>query len=81
MLRLPHGHSWPPPTGHQMKIGNLYLTTRAEWAAFILGAREFRSDLTTAYENDPLGDLANAYDCGREFAHWATFRRYDGGAL
>lgn len=60
-----------------MTIGNLYLPRRTEWAAFFAGIREFRSDVTTAYPNDPDGELALAYDCGREFAHWATFRRYE----
>lgn len=42
--------------------------------AFINGMREFRSDLTTHY-NDR--DLLNAYEWGREWAHRLTLRRYD----
>lgn len=64
-----------------MYVGNLYIPLRIEWAAFIRGAREFRSSVTTSYDHDgtDLGyDLQLAYDCGREFAHWATFRRFEG---
>jgi hypothetical protein len=42
--------------------------------AFINGVREFRSDLTTHY--DDLA-LLKAYDLGREWAHRLTLRRYD----
>ncbi|WP_181155129.1 hypothetical protein [Burkholderia multivorans] len=42
--------------------------------AFWLGIREFRSDCTTAYDDD---DLAQAYDRGREFAHRFTLRRFE----
>lgn len=50
---------------------------RAEWRAFWLGMREFRSDLTTHFGD---WELLEAYDCGRELARVLTFRRYDGGA-
>ena len=40
--------------------------------AFILGAWEFRSAVTT----DP-GDHLLAYDWGREIAHRLTFRAYE----
>lgn len=41
---------------------------------FILGAREFRSDLGMTYDDDTL---TNAYDWGRETMHRITRRRYD----
>lgn len=57
-----------------MEIGNLHLPTLAEWRAFIQGVREFRSSVTTSY---PDLDRSEAYDCGREFAHWVTGRRFE----
>lgn len=42
--------------------------------AFLLGAFEFRSSMTTAYTDDRL---ANAYDWGREWAHRITLRRFE----
>lgn len=57
-----------------MNVGRFYLPTLAEWRAFILGAREFRLSMTAAYDS---WEMQEAYDCGREFAHWATFRRYE----
>jgi hypothetical protein len=42
--------------------------------AFINGVREFRSDVTTHYEDY---DLLCSYDWGREWAHRVTFRRWD----
>jgi hypothetical protein len=42
--------------------------------AFLLGVREFRSSLTTSYDDY---DLLLAYDRGRELAHRLTFRRWD----
>jgi len=42
--------------------------------AFIEGVREFRSDMTTHYEDVAL---LEAYDLGREWAHRLTMRRYD----
>lgn len=42
--------------------------------AFLLGVMEFRSDLTTSF-NDY--DLYAAYDSGRDLAHRFTFRRWD----
>lgn len=59
---------------------NLYWPTRPEWRAFFTGMREFRSDFTTHYPVDPDGELALAYDCGRELAHVLTFRRFDPAA-
>jgi hypothetical protein len=41
--------------------------------AFILGIIEFRLSVTTHYDYP----LIEAYDRGRELAHWLTFRRYD----
>lgn len=41
--------------------------------AFIVGMREFRSDVTTSYDDD----LIEAYDRGRDFAHRLTFRHWD----
>jgi hypothetical protein len=61
-----------------MNIGSLYLLPFNDWHAFFTGMREFRSDVTTAYEDDEYGELAEIYDCGREFAHWITFRRFEG---
>lgn len=58
-------------------LGPLYIPRRDEWAAFIRGAREFRSDVTWSYMDDPNGEFELAYDCGRDFAHWATFRRFE----
>lgn len=46
----------------------------AKLVAFWTGAREFRSSLTTAYDDD---DLLLAYDRGREFMHRITLRRFD----
>jgi hypothetical protein len=43
--------------------------------AFVTGALEFRRSLTTHY--DDYG-LMEAYDCGREWAHRLTFRRFEG---
>jgi hypothetical protein len=51
----------------------LFPRTRAEWAAFKLGVREFRTDETT----NPGEELIEVYDLGRELAHVATLRRYD----
>lgn len=42
--------------------------------AFLLGVREFRTDLTTHFDYP----LIEAYDRGRELAHRITRRRYDG---
>lgn len=42
--------------------------------AFIKGVREFRSGVTTHYDDS---DLVIAYDWGREIAHRVTFRRFD----
>ncbi len=39
--------------------------------AFLLGIKEFRSDLTSSPEE------IEAYDWGREIAHRLTFRRFD----
>lgn len=42
--------------------------------AFMLGIREFRSDVTTSYRTP---QLLMAYDVGRELAHRLTFRLYE----
>lgn len=42
--------------------------------AAILGVREYRTDLTTSFEDY---DLLDSYDCGRELAHIVTLRRFD----
>lgn len=42
--------------------------------AFLLGAREFRSDMTTGYDDYAL---MTAYDWGREWAHRVTLRRFE----
>lgn len=42
--------------------------------AFLLGMREFRSDFTTNLDAEGLQDQ---YDCGREWAHRLTFRRFE----
>ena len=42
--------------------------------AFLLGVQEFRLSLTTRLDD---GDLSEAYDSGREWAHRLTFRRYE----
>ena len=39
--------------------------------AFVLGMREFRSDVTSST------NYVVAYDLGRELAHLLTFRRWD----
>ena len=41
--------------------------------AFILGIIEFRSDITTHFDES----LIEAYDTGREFAHVVTLRYFD----
>jgi hypothetical protein len=46
----------------------------AKVKAFFLGAYEFRSDLTTYFEDY---DLLDAYDWGREIAHRVTLRYWD----
>lgn len=43
-------------------------------AAFIMGMREFRLSFTTYYRD---WRLALSYDCGREFMHFITLRRFD----
>lgn len=43
--------------------------------AFLNGLREFRSDLTTHYDDYGLLD---SYDRGRELAHCLTLRHFDG---
>ena len=49
--------------------------------AFLLGLWEFRSCVTWADpargDDGDLTPLDEAYDCGREFAHVVTFRRWD----
>ena len=45
----------------------------ARLRAFLLGVREFRSDLTTHFDYPLIED----YDRGREWAHRLTFRRWD----
>lgn len=42
--------------------------------AFILGMREFRISMTTAYADYGLRE---SYDKGRDMAHALTLRRYD----
>jgi hypothetical protein len=42
--------------------------------AFIKGIIEFRSSVTTGYDDY---DLTLSYDQGRDFAHKLTFRKYD----
>lgn len=42
--------------------------------AFLLGVQEFRLSITTCLDD---GDLSEAYDSGREWAHRLTFRRYE----
>lgn len=41
--------------------------------AFLLGMKEFRSDITTHFDES----LINWYDWGREIAHRLTFRYFD----
>ena len=41
--------------------------------AFLLGVREFRSNVTTHFGPE----LISAYDWGREIAHRLTFRRFE----
>lgn len=43
-------------------------------AAFILGMIEFRTDLTTSFDDY---DLLETYDRGRDMAHRLTLRRWD----
>lgn len=42
--------------------------------AFLLGVREFRSSVTTSFEDY---ELLLSYDRGRELAHKLTFRLWD----
>ena len=42
--------------------------------AFCLGLREFRSAVTTHFDDD---ELLTAYEWGREVAHRITGRRWD----
>lgn len=46
-------------------------------AAFLLGAREFRSGLGMTYDDSPYSRRSVAYDRGRDLAHRLTFRRWD----
>lgn len=50
--------------------------------AFVLGMLEFRLVFTWAdparSEDCSYTALDHAYDCGRDFAHRMTFRRWDG---
>lgn len=50
-------------------------------SAFIRGVFEFRRSQTWAdparTDADPYTDADSAYDHGREFAHRATFRKWD----
>jgi hypothetical protein len=50
--------------------GGMMKTVRA----FLIGMMEFRSSFTVRFS-----DLrrSHAYDLGRDFAHFVTFRRYD----
>lgn len=57
-------------TATQDKLEN----AKASAKAFLLGMAEFRSDLTTSFEDY---DLLLAYDRGRDLAHKLTFRRWD----
>lgn len=41
--------------------------------AFVLGLREFRMTETTHYD----WPMIETYDCGREWAHRLTLRRWD----
>jgi hypothetical protein len=50
------------------------MKTIKQLRAFFLGMREFRLSVTQGYEDYAL---LEAYDRGRDFAHWLTFRRYD----
>jgi hypothetical protein len=50
------------------------------WRAFVLGVREFRSDLTTSFVGHPDEyRMYEAYDKGRDLAHRVTLRRFDWG--
>jgi len=40
---------------------------------FLLGMREYRTDLTTHFDYPEI----ETYDRGRDWAHRLTFRRYD----
>lgn len=56
-----------------------YITTNEEIKmkklnAFLLGMKEFRSMVTTSY-NDL--DLLDAYDHGRDLAHKLTLRKFE----
>ena len=42
--------------------------------AFLHGMWEFKSDLTTNYDDE---GLQWEYDTGRDFAHRLTFRKYE----
>lgn len=42
--------------------------------AFFLGIAEFRSDLTTSFDD---WETLDAYEWGREWAHRLTFRRFE----
>jgi hypothetical protein len=46
--------------------------TMATLKAFLLGMREFRSDVTTSWPGKE-----EAYDWGREIAHRLTLRRFE----
>lgn len=50
-----------------------YSLTRA-LRAYLMGMIEFRSAFTLHFES---GGLLEAYDGGRDLAHFLTFRRYD----
>ena len=46
--------------------------------AFILGMWEFRTDMTTSFDDY---NLYNYYDWGREIAHRITFRKFENDKL
>lgn len=67
------GHPHPKENTMKHAIRCIRQALRHPGAA-IRGAAEFRTDLTSHYD-DP--DVLESYDSGRELAHIATARRYD----
>ncbi len=50
----------------------LFVSNMNRIKAFLRGIREFRCNATTHYSK-----YINAYDCGREFAHRMTLRKFE----
>jgi hypothetical protein len=62
-------------TIRSLRWGITSVWSRSRAYAFLMGMREFRSDMTMNFDHD-YGQ-SYAYDLGREWAHRLTFRHWD----